>query len=410
MDCPLYFEVIAKCKKTRARVGNLRLKSTSEFGKDVEIETPIFMPVGTSGAMKSVMPIELEQIGCRLMLCNTYHLASQPGEDIVNEIGHGGCHGFIRWPHAILTDSGGFQMVSLNKLMSINEDGVRFESPYNEGEIFLSPEGCMQIQHKLGSNIIMQLDDVVSAVAQDDKRFEEALYRSIRWYDRARKYHHQTGRDKLQNLYPIIQGGLDESFRRISVREIVARDPPGIAIGGLSGGEAKEDFIKMVAISTENLSDSKPRYLMGVGYAVDMMLCVALGCDQFDCVYPTRTARFGTALIGLGKQLNLSNQRYLTDQSPVDQDCDCSTCLSLNRSYLCRLFRSKNPTACQLLTVHNLRFQMRFMEMIRLAIKEQRFEQFIIDTLYYNIGKNYNDYPEWIRIALDILQIDLINL
>ncbi|UXI21862.1 hypothetical protein NH340_JMT07805 [Sarcoptes scabiei] len=356
--------------------------------------------------MKSVMPSELEQTGCRLMLCNTYHLASHPGEDVVHEIG-GGCHGFIRWPHAILTDSGGFQMVSLNKLTIINEDGVRFQSPYDRGrEMFMSPERCMEIQHKLGSNIIMQLDDVISSTATDQKRFEEAVYRSIRWYDRAKRYHHQSGRDKLQSLYPIVQGGLDGSLRRISVREIVARDPPGIAIGGLSGGEEKDKFIRMVHISTEDLPQNKPRYLMGVGYAVDLLMSVALGCDQFDCVYPTRTARFGTALIGYGKQLFLSDKRYLNDFGPICCDCDCSTCLTTNRSYVCRLFRNKQPVACNLITIHNIRFQMRFMESIRNAIKEQRFEKFIKKILIYHFGENLKEYPEWIRFVLDTLKIE----
>ena len=385
------------------------------------IETPIFMPVGTSGAMKSVMIEELEQTGCRLMLSNTYHLGCQPGEDIVSNCG--GVHGFMRWPHAVLTDSGGFQMVSLSKLMRISEEGVLFQSPYQEGDIFLTPEKCMQIQvskpiyilvdvkrtfieqHKLGSNIMMQLDDVVSSTNHDNDRFEEALHRSIRWYDRCRKAHHQSGRDKLQNLFPIIQGGLNESFRNISVREIISRDPPGIAVGGLSGGEAKEHFIQMVSVSTLNLPPSKPRYLMGVGYAVDMMLSVALGCDMFDCVYPTRTARFGSALVGSGRIISLNNKQYLMDNGPVCDECDCNTCNTTTRSYLCHLFRNKNSVACQLLTVHNLRFQMRFLESIRNSIREQRFEQFIVTNLKYHFGDRSQDYPKWVRIALDILNI-----
>ena len=255
---------------------------------------------------------------------------------------------------------------------------------------------------------MMQLDDVVSSTNQDIARFEEALHRSIRWYDRCQKAHKQSGRDQIQNLFPIIQGGLSVDLRRISVREIVARDPPGIAIGGLSGGEEKLCFIEMVAVSTEQLPANKPRYLMGVGYAVDMMLCVALGCDQFDCVFPTRTARFGSALIGLGQQVSLLSASYLTDFGPVCSDCDCSTCHTTTRSYLCHLFRNRNSVACQLLTIHNLRFQMRFMEQIRAAIIEQRFKEFIWKVLKYHYGDSVNDYPNWILKALDILNIEYL--
>lgn len=252
---------------------------------------------------------------------------------------------------------------------------------------------------------MMQLDDVVSSTNQDDDRFEEAFHRSIRWYDRCKREHERLNRHRIQNLYPIIQGGLNADFRRISVREILARDPPGLAIGGLSGGEEKLSFIEMVAVSTEKLPDDKPRYLMGVGYAVDMMLCVALGCDQFDCVYPTRTARFGTALIGYGRTISLDQAKYRSDQGPVCDDCDCSTCKTTTRSYLSYLFRSKNSVACQLLTVHNLRFQMRFLELIRKAILEQRYPQFIFDVLEYHFGNRRPDYPDWVLRALEILDL-----
>lgn len=254
---------------------------------------------------------------------------------------------------------------------------------------------------------MMQLDDVISSTNTDDARFEEALYRSIRWYDRCRKEHERSQRDKVQNLFPIIQGGLNANFRRISVREIVSRNPPGIAIGGLSGGEEKLQFIEMVAVSTEDLPPHLPRYLMGVGYAVDMMLSVALGCDMFDCVFPTRTARFGSALIELGKQISLQNKKFLTDNGPVCPDCNCTTCQTTTRSYLCNLFRTKNPVACQLLTVHNLRFQMRFMELIREAIIEQKFESFILKVLIYHYGPNGLEYPDWIKRALELINITL---
>lgn len=254
---------------------------------------------------------------------------------------------------------------------------------------------------------MMQLDDVVSSTANDPDRYLEALHRSIRWYDRCLKAHHASGRHAVQNLYPIIQGGLSADLRAISVRELLARDPPGIAIGGLSGGEEKVAFIEMVAASTQGLPPGKPRYLMGVGYAVDMLLCVALGCDQFDCVFPTRTARFGSALIGLGRQISLLQSKYFTDLGPVDEACDCNTCTTTTRSYLSHLFRAKNPVACQLLTVHNLRFQMRFMEAIRTAIKEHRYPRFIEQVLVDVYGSaKAKDVPDWVAKALDILGLE----
>lgn len=255
---------------------------------------------------------------------------------------------------------------------------------------------------------MMQLDDVVSSTADDPDRYLEALHRSIRWYDRALRAHTLSGRHQLQSLYPIIQGGLSADLRAISVRELLARDPPGIAIGGLSGGEGKVAFIEMVAASTEGLPSGRlPRYLMGVGYAVDMLLCVALGCDQFDCVFPTRTARFGSALIGLGRQISLLQAKYLTDRGPVDEACDCSTCGSTSRSYLSHLFRAKNPVACQLLSVHNLRFQMRFMEAIRTAIVEGRYPRFMEQVLVDVFGSaKTGDLPDWVGRALEILGLE----
>lgn len=253
---------------------------------------------------------------------------------------------------------------------------------------------------------MMQLDDVVSSTHQDESRFELALHRSLRWYDRCRKEHHAADRHRVQNLFPIIQGGLSEQLRRISVREVVARDPPGIAVGGLSGGEDKSDLVRMVAVSTEALPEHKPRYLMGVGYALDMLLAVALGCDMFDCVYPSRTARFGTALVGLGRTLALGDKAYLDDHGPVCAHCDCATCLSTTRSQLCHLLRSRNSVACHLLTAHNIRFQMRFMQLVRDAIRRGQFEQFLLHTLQYHFGPRRRDYPDWVSLALRTLHLE----
>ena len=196
-------------------------------------------------------------------------------------------------------------------------------------------------------------------------------------------------------------------FRRQSAKEIVARDPVGIAIGGLSGGEAKDMFIEMVSVSTENLPAHKPRYLMGVGLAVDMLMCVAFGCDLFDCVYPTRTARFGCALIGYGKELNLRSTSMAQDFGPLDRECDCNTCVNYTRAYVHHLMRDKSTVGCHLLSEHNIRFQMRFMKKIRDSIKDGLFEQFIADNLRYHFGDNVDDFPDWIRKAITHLKLNI---
>lgn len=397
----LNFEVAKKCTTTRARCGKLTLQSNGF--EPVVVDTPVFMPVGTSGTMKGILPEQLVATGCRLMLSNTYHLGSRPGADVIDKAG--GLHSFMNWPHALLTDSGGFQMVSLSKLTTITEQGAEFTSPYNPDQMLnLTPEEATQIQHKIGANIIMQLDDVVHSCTEDQNRVEEAMHRSIRWYDRCKETH-QSREDK-QNLFPIIQGGLNAELRRYCASEIVKRDSPGIAVGGLSGGEAKDKFIEMVAVSTESLPDGKPRYLMGVGIALDMLMSVAMGIDMFDCVYPTRTARFGCALIGYGKQISLKQKFYEKDFNPICNECDCSTCKKpYSRAYLSFLVRRRATVGCHLLTQHNIRFQMRFMEKIRQAIKNETFREFLFENLSYHFNTK-EDYPEWITKALKILNLD----
>jgi len=423
MDRALRFEPLVQCHKTRARLGKLQLKSLSDglmsSDKDefITIETPIFMPVGTNATLKGVLPKQIEETECRLMLSNTYHLGCRPGVDVVEKCG--GIHTFMNWKNAVLTDSGGFQMVSLSKLTKVSEDGVMFRSPYaksdsnqtndsnsDDNELYLTPEKAIEMQHKIGSNIMMQLDDVVESTCPTPERVELATLRSVRWYDRCVKTHVEQKRQSKQNLFPIIQGGLDTQLRRISAKEIVERDPVGIAIGGLSGGEEKDKFIEMVGVSTESLPANKPRYLMGVGLALDMLMCCALGCDMFDCVYPTRTARFGSALVGYGKQLMLKNQSFAQDFRPVCDECDCNTCKNYTRSYIHYLMRSKNTVGCHLLTQHNTRFQMRFMQKIRNAIRDGKFEQFIAENLKYHFQTKDN-YPKWICDALNLLKLDI---
>lgn len=402
----LSFSVESVCSRTRARCGLIRFRDTSHADKELPdaVETPVFMPVGTSASLKGLLPEQLEATGCRLMLSNTYHLALRPGVRTIQKAG--GVQNFMRWPHALLTDSGGFQMVSLSKLMNVTEEGVTFESPYSQNEVLhLPPEQSIRVQQVLKSNIMMQLDDVVSATANDEVRFREAADRSIRWLDRCMTEHGLQ--EQVQSLFPIIQGGLNADLRKESQRQIVQRDTSGIAIGGLSGGEEKEKFIEMVAVSTDGLPEGKPRYLMGVGFAMDLILCSALGCDMFDCVYPSRTARFGTALIGWGRLLKLKNACNATDVRVLDPECDCSTCSHMySRAYIHTLLRAGSPVACHLLTVHNMRFQMRFMSLIRQSIRDDSFVPFIQKTLDFHFSSP-DKYPPFVNKFLQILNLKL---
>ncbi|PWA02895.1 hypothetical protein BB558_000953 [Smittium angustum] len=248
----LKFEIYAKCSTTKARASLMHLPHHTA-------QTPMFMPVGTLGTMKGLTTRQLQDLDCHVILGNTYHLGSKPGQEIIEKAG--GLHNFMNWPRGLLTDSGGFQMVSLLKLANITEEGVEFENPYDGQKMLLTPEESIGLQNTIGADIIMQLDDVVSSLISGP-RVEEAMHRSIRWLDRCTKAHKNP---TTQNLFPIVQGGLDVNLRKISAEEIIKRDFSGYAIGGLSGGEAKDQFWRMVNISTDILEETKPRYCMGVG-------------------------------------------------------------------------------------------------------------------------------------------------
>ncbi|KAJ3322182.1 Queuine tRNA-ribosyltransferase catalytic subunit 1 [Boothiomyces sp. JEL0866] len=386
------------------------------------VHTPQFMPVGTSGCMKGVTTQQLEELDCHIILGNTYHLALQPGKDLLNKVG--GLHKFMNWNRGMLTDSGGFQMVSLLKFSEITEDGVKFISPFDGvTETLLTPEHSMEIQNAIGADIMMQLDDVVSSLITGP-RVEEAMWRSIRWLDRCFKAH---SKPKEQNLFPIIQGGLDLRLRKICVEEMVKRDANGYAIGGLSGGESKDTFWRIVSACTDLLPNDKPRYCMGVGYSEDLVVCSALGVDMYDCVFPTRTARFGSALTRRGA-MKLKNQIYEMDHLPIEQDCSCYTCKTHTRSYLSRLLRQKETVGCHLISIHNIAYQMKLMRDIRSAIERDEFPEFVQQFMkkYYHdrIGgviedeENQNDpgkaigadgYPVWITNALASVGISLLK-
>ncbi|VEN56488.1 unnamed protein product [Callosobruchus maculatus] len=390
---PLIFNVIAECPNSKARTSKMILPHG-------EVDTPVFMPVGTQGTLKGMLPEQLESLGIQILLANTYHLGTKPGPDILKKAG--GLHKFMNWNRNLLTDSGGFQMVSLLKLAEITEEGVKFQSLNKEkGEVMLTPEHSIEIQNAIGADIIMQLDDVVQTTVPDKKRISLSVERTTRWLDRCLKAHKNP---KTQNIFPIVQGTLYEDLRRISANDLIQRTVNGYAIGGLSGGESKDDFWKIVHICTDLLPKDKPRYLMGVGFAIDLVVCSALGVDMFDCVFPTRTARFGCALTMTG-QLNLKKAQYEKDLQPIDKDCTCNTCKNYTRAYLHGIV-TELPVACHLLTEHNLAFQLRLMKNIRDSICEQRFPEFVrefVITLFPD-----KNYPSWVRDALKAVNIELL--
>ncbi|KAK9704323.1 Queuine tRNA-ribosyltransferase [Popillia japonica] len=391
---PLVFKIISECKTTRARVGKMNLPHG-------EVDTPVFMPVGTQGTLKGLLPEQLQKLGVQIILSNTYHLGTHPGPDILEKAG--GLHKFMGWNGCLLTDSGGFQMVSLLKLAEITEEGVKFQSLNDQkSEVMLTPEHSIKIQNTIGADIIMQLDDVVKTTNPDKERIEQSVHRTTRWLDRCLKAH---GKPNIQNIFPIVQGTLFKDLRKLSAEDLVQRKVKGYAIGGLSGGESKLNFSEIVHYTAPLLPKEKPRYLMGVGFAIDIIICCAMGIDMFDCVFPTRTARFGCALIMTG-QLNLKQKQYKKDFNPIDKDCSCSTCKNYTRAYLHGIV-TMHPVACHLLTVHNIAFQQRLMKSIRESITEQRFPEFV--KIFVNGLYPQRDYPKWVTKALTSVNINLAD-
>ncbi|XP_001950376.1 queuine tRNA-ribosyltransferase catalytic subunit [Acyrthosiphon pisum] len=391
MEKALQFDVIASCTTSKARTSLMKLPHYT-------VETPVFMPVGTKGSVKSVLPEQLEDMNCQIILGNTYHLGLRPGVELLKKAK--GLHNFMGWKRALLTDSGGFQMVSLLHMAEINEQGVNFESPYDGTKSLLTPEKSIQIQNAIGADIIMQLDDVVPTTSKDNERMEEATHRTTRWLDRCLSAHE---RPTEQNIFPIVQGGLIENLRKLSANLHLERKVNGYAIGGLVGGEDKEDFWKMVILSTNLLPCDKPKYVMGVGFAVDLVICCALGADMFDCVFPTRTARFGCALISSG-QISLRHNKFRMDFRPIEKNCRCSTCKTYTRAYIHQIVCTE-AVSCSLLSIHNLHYQMQLMKGIRESIKVNKFPEFVQEFMT-NIYPD-KSYPQWCLDALQSVNIEL---
>jgi queuine tRNA-ribosyltransferase len=344
-----------------ARVG---LLSTSHG----DIETPAFMPVGSQGTVKGLHPDEVRDSGFQMILSNAYHLFLRPGHELIES--HGGLHEFMQWPGAILTDSGGYQMVSLANLCEIAEEGVGFRSHINGDWHLLSPEKSMAIQVALGSDIMMVLDHCPTFPCTQSQA-QEAVKRTIRWAKRCA----EVPKKSHQWLFGIVQGGVFSALRQESTRELVALDMDGYALGGLSLGEEKPAMLEMIETVIGLLPPDRPRYLMGVGLPEDIVEGVARGLDLFDCVIPTRHARTGWLFTSTGRVL-IKQARYTQDPNPVDADCECPVCQKFSRAYLRHLFISGEMLGVRLNTVHNLWYYGRLMRELRQAVRQNRFEEY----------------------------------
>ena len=358
MSSPIQFELIKTCKQSGARLGILH----TPHG---DIPTPIYMPVGTQATVKAMTPHEMESLGTKIMLSNTYHLHLRPGEDIVQEAG--GLHKFMSWDHPILTDSGGFQVFSLAGLRKITEEGAAFRSHLDGSKRFISPEKSMDIQQALGADIAMAFD-VCSPYPCDHKTAEEAMHRTHRWAERCKKHH--TRQD--QALFGIIQGAFYDDLRIESAKVLTDMDFPGYGIGGLSVGEPKPIMYDMLEKIEPYMPKHKPRYLMGVGTPDCFLEGVLRGVDMFDCVLATRIARNGTVFTRNGR-LVVRNAAYARDFEPLEEGCDCYACKNFSRAYIRHLIKAEEITGARLTSIHNLRFLLRMMEEIRQAIMEDRF-------------------------------------
>jgi len=362
MTHPLSFKLLAT--DGAARRGTLTLAHGT-------VETPVFMPVGTYGTVKAMAPNELVDIGAQIVLGNTFHLWLRPGLEVIRA--HGGLHRFMGWDQPILTDSGGFQVFSLGELRKISEEGVKFASPINGDKLFLTPEESMRIQHVLNSDVVMIFDECTPYPA-DLQRAAESMRLSLRWARRSRDAH-----DQLENtnaLFGIVQGGMHESLRDESLAGLDAIGFDGMAIGGLSVGEPKEDFARILAHTAPRLPAAKPRYLMGVGTPEDIVFAVSQGIDMFDCVMPTRNARNGHLFTRYG-DIRIKNAAHKNDPRPLDETCGCYCCRNFSRAYLHHLFRCGEILGARLNTIHNLFYYQTLMRELRAAIAAGEFAAYV---------------------------------
>jgi queuine tRNA-ribosyltransferase len=356
-----FFKLAKTCSKTKARAGTL----TTPHGS---VPTPVFLPVGSQGTVKTLTPDELESLGVGMILANTYHLYLRPGVETISKLG--GLHRFMSWNGPILTDSGGFQVFSLGHLRRISDEGALFRSHVDGSEHFLTPEFAIELQEQLGADIIMVLDEC-PPYGDDFEKIRRAMERSHLWAERCQRRHKRKG----QALFGIVHGGTFAKLRHQSADFLTSLDFPGYAIGGLSLGEPKELMHSMLDETVPLLPDDKPRYLMGVGSSEDLVECVARGVDMFDSALPTRLGRNG-AVFTQHRRYNIGNARFKQKKGPLDPDCDCYTCRNFSAAYLHHLFKAQELLAYRLATIHNVRFIMRLMEQIRRSILDDTFDNF----------------------------------
>ena len=354
-----------KAKDGLARCGEL------QFSRGV-VRTPAFMPVGTYGTVKGMLPRDIHEIDADIILGNTFHLMLRPGTDVVKA--HGGLHDFIGWDKPILTDSGGFQVWSLGKLRKITEQGVEFRSPVDGSKVYLDPETSMRVQKDLGANIVMCFDECTPYPASHEQA-AESMQLSLRWAARSKIAHDNLQTENREALFGIVQGGMFDDLREHSLQGLVDIGFDGYAIGGLSVGESKDEMLAVLEGLADKLPEQAPRYLMGVGTPQDIVMAVAQGIDMFDCVMPTRNARNGHLFTSQGV-IKIRNAMHRHSTEPLDPNCDCYTCKNFSRAYLHHLDKCKEILGSQLNTIHNLRFYQATMAKIREAISAGNFVEF----------------------------------
>ncbi len=360
MTATAFFDIEAS--EGAARAGWL----TTAHGR---VATPVFMPVGTQGTVKALLPAQLEAAGVALLLGNAYHLHLRPGEDTVARLG--GLHGFMAWPHPILTDSGGYQVFSLAELRRVTDEGVEFQSHIDGDSIAMTPEDATRIQNTLGAAVIMAFDECAPYPCERDHA-ERAMRRTLAWARRCQQAHE---RPADQALFGIVQGGVHDDLRRQCAQQLVEMDFPGYAIGGLSVGEGDDRMYQTLEATLPRLPAAKPRYLMGVGTPLNLLECIERGVDMFDCIMPTRNARGACAFTARGK-VRLRNLRHRQDAGPLDPTCDCTACRTFSRGALRHFFLAREMSAAILVSLHNVTFYQRLMRQSREAILDGRFAQF----------------------------------
>ncbi len=380
----LKYNLLKEEKHSKARLGQI----VTKYGT---YETPMFMPVGTAGTVKTLTPNEVKETKAGIILSNTYHLWLRPGEDIVAAAG--GLHEFMKWDGPILTDSGGFQVFSLANPKDISEEGVKFKNHLNGDSLLLTPEKSIAIQNKLDSDIAMSFDECPPASASHDY-MEKSIQRTLRWAKRGKDVHQNPN----QCLFGIVQGGAYEDLRKISATETVAMDFDGYSIGGVANdGENKDMMYKAIDYSIPYLPKDKLRYLMGVGEPIDIIEGVIRGIDIFDCVSPTRLARHGHVLTKYGK-INIRNAQYKEDFNKLSDDCDCSTCqMGYTKAYLRHLVVANEALAARLLSIHNIRFLIHLTEELRTAIKNDNileYKEEFIKNYYGSYQAAYGEYEK----------------